>query len=120
MNHFSTRYQTWFLILLVWFNFQSQLSAQNNASIGSWRSYLSLNDAKDIVSDSEQIIAITTGGLALFDESFVLDESFGPIGGLHKALNPTSLLKIATSNEVIIGYQDGIARRNEIQQFLEL
>lgn len=107
MNHFTTQSQLFFLILWGCFFSQSELLAQNE-TIGSWRSFLSLNAAKDVQNDNNQIIAITTGGLAVFNSSYELEKRIGPIEGLHKALNPTTLLKIEASSEVIIGYQDGM------------
>lgn len=90
--------------------FACQASFLHSQQIGTWRSYLSVNDARSLFVQSEEVWVATTGGLVSYssNEQRII-ESIDPVSGLYKSLLPTVVRYSSfEGDKAIIGYQDGM------------
>lgn len=93
-------------LCLLMIGFFTDLTAQNNIPVGSWRTHLSYNNLIEIALADGKIYGSTSNALFVFDE---IDQSIQTITKLD-GLSGGEISAIAYSDPMetlIIGYQDG-------------
>lgn len=85
-------------------------------TVGQWQSFLSLNDARVFTAYESGFLVATTGGIIYVDPSSDQAEPWLSLDdGLHKGLNPTSMLWVASKQYLFVGYEDGMIDRYSLE-----
>lgn len=79
----------------------------NNRLIGDWRTYLSHKKVIKSVARGEEVFTITTGGMFVWDDANKEIRTFSTVEGMS-GINPTTIHYDPASNQIFIGYSDGM------------
>lgn len=101
-------------ISLLLFLLSESFGQQQFLEHGNWRSYLSYRSSFWSVQQGDQIFTITGGGIAVFNRSDNSVSTLTTVNGLS-GIEPTSLYKAASTEQIFIGYSDG-----SIDHFVDL
>lgn len=85
----------------------SNLFAQRIAQIDNWTAYVSHTNVQEITQQGDEVYAITEGGMFSFHVSTGEIRTFSTIDGLS-AIDPTTIYHDEVSDQVFIGFGDGM------------
>jgi hypothetical protein len=81
----------------------SQVSAQ----IGTWKTYSSFNNVKEVITDQNGVYWAATSGGLMSAENGIVTQQKTTVDGLYR-LDPETLLYDETNHRLFLGYTDGM------------